>query len=307
MINNSRRDNKINSISENGEWELDRLEVPLKKKIGEGTFGQVYESIWRGTPVAVKTINEGVVPTKDEFFKDFIVLTKLHHPNILQLLGACTVNEPYLIVTELMTENIMNYSIRNTKFQKLVDMSMDIARGLAYLHNRRPNCVIHRDLKPTNLLLTPSGKVKIADFGISCFQHKSTEKYRMTGETGSYRYMAPEVMAYKEYDASVDIYSFGMIMYKLFVGIPFIDKTNPEIISLVKKKERPLIPKINDVTKLIIKCWSHDSSLRPNAYQIINNLHSIKNIMAQHDIIETSKNVLLFCGCFTKENRDIEL
>ena len=64
----------------------------------------------------------------------------------------------------------------------------------------------------------------------------------------------PEVMAYKEYDASVDIYSFGMIIYKLFVDFPFIDKTNYEIIALVKKKHRPVIPKLNNVTKLIIKC-----------------------------------------------------
>ena len=107
--------------------------------------------------------------------------------------------------------------------------------------------------------------------------------------------MAPEVMAYKEYDASVDIYSFGMIIYKLFVDFPFIDKTNYEIIALVKKKHRPVIPKLNNVTKLIIKCWSHDSSLRPNAYQIINHLHSFKNSMVS-DIFQNPKH--LFCGCF---------
>ena len=229
--------------------------------------------------------------------KDFIVLTKLHHPNILQLLGACTIKEPYLIVTELMTENIMHYNNKNTNFKKLINMAIDISRGLAYLHNRHPNCLIHRDLKPSNLLLTSSGKVKIADFGISCFQNKSTEKYKMTGETGSYRYMAPEVMKYKEYDATVDIYSFGMILYKLFEEIPFIDKTNPEIISLVLKKERPVFHNrlSRNMTKLIIRCWSHESKLRPTAYQIIDELNLIKNITV-HSVIMNPKQAL--CACF---------
>ena len=100
-------------------------------------------------------------------------------------------------------------------------MSIDIMRGLAYLHNRQPKCVIHRDLKPTNLLLTQSGKVKIADFGISCFQANSQEIYKMTGETGTYRYMAPEVMCAQNHTQAVDYFALGVIGYEFMIGKVF--------------------------------------------------------------------------------------
>ena len=120
---------------------------------------------------------------------------------------------------------------------------MDIARALAYMHNK---CVIHRDLKPSNILLTASGRVKVSIF-------KPTE------ETGTSRYMAPEVIRNEEYNSSVDIYSFGLILYTLCESL----KTIPKFRRL--KKRHPLKMLIED-------CWSSIPNLRPSAMDVIESL-----------------------------------
>lgn len=212
----------IRSISEKGEWEISHNELDMKQVIGEGSFGVVRFATWRGTDVALKVIKDKLIDT-EEFDVEMMILSKLHHPNILQFLGSCTSKIPYIIVMEYMSNDSLEINIKNNtlNYQKKINIIKDVSKGLAYLHNRKPQCIIHRDLKPSNILLTVSFKAKIADFGISSLQAKSSEVYKMTGETGTYRYMAPEVMKHMDYSSKVDIWSFGMIVYHLFVRKPY--------------------------------------------------------------------------------------
>ena len=164
----------------------------------------------------------------------------------------------------------MNYT--NTSLTRVIEIGTDISRGLAYLHNRTPECVIHRDLKPQNVLLTKSGRAKIADFGISCFQKDPVSVYKMTGETGTYRYMAPEVIKNEQYNSSVDVFSFSMILYGLCEEkIPYSYLDTYEIRNSIKSGLRPKFSRLKnkDIQNIITKCWDSSSSNRLNALDVV--------------------------------------
>lgn len=260
-------------LSENDmkEWLILESEIETKGNLGKGSFSNVTMGIWRCTDVAIKTLHMNDLK-KSDFEKEINALTKLHHPNILQLLGA-TFDDPYRIIMEKMETNLSTYNHTNTSVNRLIEIALDICKGLVYLHNRHPYSVIHRDLKPSNLLVSKSGKVKISDFGLSCFRIQSNEKYKMTGKTGSYRYMAPEVMLCKEYDSSVDIYSFAFVLYSILENVPYMDYTNDQILKSTITGRRPTFcsrtPKW--LSLLISQCW-HDT---PNERYTAIKIHEI--------------------------------
>lgn len=179
-----------------------------------------------------------------EFKTELALMQRLHHPNIVQFLGACTKTKKPILVTEFMNGGSLDRVFRDRSelsMQEAMNYSMDIAKGLAYLHGKTPQPVIHRDLKPANVMLTlPEGGVcKIGDFGLSRTlapmrnqkrgskvvnsasislpeeDGHMTETYVMTGETGSYRYMSPEVFRHESYNIKADCYAFAMIAYQV--------------------------------------------------------------------------------------------
>lgn len=227
----------IQHLSLNGEWEVNANELSFGQHIGQGSFGIVRKAIWRGTDVALKIIKDHTIDLT-QFSLEMTILSKLHHPNILQVLGYSTMTLPYIIIMEYMCNGSLELLLRRktkTKYNKKLSIIRDISRGIAYLHNRTPDAIIHRDLKPSNILLSASLKAKIADFGISSIQSKANEFYQMTGETGTYRFMAPEILRSTKYNCKVDVWSFGMIVYNVFVERPFAKKTLKDIIHSIDK------------------------------------------------------------------------
>lgn len=258
-----------------GDWETNDFQII--HKLGSGSFCDVYKGLWRETPVAIKVLKTHIVD-KREFRKEFEILTKLHHPNVLQLFGISTVSDECRMIVELMEGSIQGMNATNTPLYRAVEIATDVARALAYLHNRSPQCVIHRDLKPQNILLTKSGRAKLADFGISCFQKDSGSSYLMTGQTGTYRYMAPEVIQNKRYSSSVDIFSFSMILFGLCENsVPYIHLDTNEIINSINGGRRPKFSQLRnkDLQELITQCWDGESSNRPTAIHVVRTLQSI--------------------------------
>lgn len=260
-----------------GEWET--TDFILLNKLGSGSFCDVYKGLWRETPVAIKVLKTNIV-NKTEFRKEFEILTKLHHPNVLQLFGISTISSnDCLMIIELMERSIQGMNATNTPLFRAIEIATDVARALAYLHNRSPQCVIHRDLKPQNVLLTQSGRAKLADFGISCFQKESSVSYLMTGETGTYRYMAPEVIQNKAYSSSVDIFSFAMLLYGLCENsIPYVHLDTIEITNSIIYGQRPKFNKLKNKKRLrdlITRCWDTEPNNRPTAIDVVLALQSI--------------------------------
>ncbi|XP_058082871.1 serine/threonine-protein kinase VIK isoform X1 [Magnolia sinica] len=280
------------------DWEIDPSELDFSNStvIGKGSFGEILKACWRGTPVAVKRIlpslSDDRLVTQD-FRHEVNLLVKLRHPNIVQFLGAATVRKPLMLITEYLRGGDLHQFLKekgSLSPSTAINFALDIARGMAYLHNE-PNVVIHRDLKPRNVLLVNSNAdhLKVGDFGLSKLikVQNSHDVYKMTGETGSYRYMAPEVFKHRKYDKKVDVFSFAMILYEMLEGDPPLANYEPyEAAKLVAEGHRPIfrskgyLPELRELTE---QSWAADMNQRPSFIEILKKLEKIKeNLPADH-------------------------
>ncbi|CAM6010864.1 unnamed protein product [Sphagnum balticum] len=290
------------------DWEISPSEIDLEHsdRIGKGSFGEIRKAIWRGTPVAVKTIRPSL--SKDmavlkDFQHEVEFMVKVRHPNIVQFLGAVTQRPPLMLVTEYLSGGDLHEVLRRKEALPAalaVKFSLDIARGMCYLHGE-PNVIIHRDLKPRNLIFDDAQELKVGDFGLSKLidMKHLHDAYKMTGETGSYRYMAPEVFRHEKYDKTVDVFSFAMIIYEMFEGFaPFDDKEAYEAARLVA--EENLRPEMKVKTyppgmrELITKCWSADPKERVEFDKIVEQLQRMEENLPQnvriHDLLRLHRH-----------------
>ncbi|KAJ0038474.1 hypothetical protein Pint_23581 [Pistacia integerrima] len=276
------------------DWEIEPSELDFSNSaiIGKGSFGEILKACWRGTPVAIKRILPSLSDDRlviQDFRHEVNLLVKLRHPNIVQFLGAVTEKKPLMLITEFLRGGDLHKYLKEKGAlspSTAVNFAMDIARGMAYLHNE-PNVIIHRDLKPRNVLLVNSSAdhLKVGDFGLSKLikVQNSHDVYKMTGETGSYRYMAPEVFKHRKYDKKVDVFSFGMILYEMLEGEPPLSHFEPyEAAKYVAEGRRPIcrakgyIPELRDLTE---RCWDADMNLRPSFLEILKKLEKIKETL----------------------------
>ncbi|KAL5759451.1 hypothetical protein ACOSP7_017976 [Xanthoceras sorbifolium] len=280
------------------DWEIDPSELDFSNSaiIGKGSFGEILKAYWRGTPVAIKRILPSLSDDRlviQDFRHEVNLLVKLRHPNIVQFLGAVTEKKPLMLITEYLRGGDLHKYLKEKGAlspSTAVNFALDIARGMAYLHNE-PNVIIHRDLKPRNVLLVNSSAdhLKVGDFGLSKLikVQNSHDVYKMTGETGSYRYMAPEVFKHRKYDKKVDVFSFGMILYEMLEGEPPLANYEPyEAAKYVAEGHRPTfrakgyIPDLRDLTE---KCWAADMNQRPSFLDILKRLEKVKeNLPSDH-------------------------
>ena len=222
------------------DWEIPPWEVFIFKDrmLGEGSFSKVYLAKWREAFVVAKVINNEMLSVKkDIVLREIDIMSKLHHPNIVQFLGF--VYDPFIIIMEYLPSGDLTINNSLTKTQK-INIMKDILKGLSYIHNRQPNTLIHRDIKPSNVLLTTSKLAKISDFGLSKFYNtnscpnlkeiiiktdlkvdneQETKKLINSDNTitvGTERYMAPEVKTTSSYNNKIDIYSCGILFYEVF-------------------------------------------------------------------------------------------
>ncbi|KAJ8898888.1 hypothetical protein K2173_008197 [Erythroxylum novogranatense] len=240
--------------------------------------------------VAIKVLHSGSTSgeraaLEGRFIREVNMMSRVKHENLVKFIGAC--KDPLMvIVTELLPGmSLRKYlvSIRPRQLESRVALSyaLDIARAMDCLH---ANGIIHRDLKPDNLLLTANQKsVKLADFGLA---REESVTEMMTAETGTYRWMAPELYSTvtlrqgekKHYNNKVDVYSFGIVLWELVTNrMPFEGMSNLQAAyAAAFKQERPSIPEdiSPDLAFIIQSCWVEDPNLRPSFGQIIRMLNA---------------------------------
>ncbi|KAL8468324.1 hypothetical protein ACS0TY_031528 [Phlomoides rotata] len=255
-----------------------------------GSTGTYRIASWGGTEVAVKIFWEGAADVdKVRAFRDELsLLQKIRHPNVVQFLGAVTQSSPMMIVTEYLPKgDLCEYLKRkgSLKPATALRLAMDIARGMNYLHEHKPEAIIHCDLEPSNILRDDSGHLKVADFGVSKLlkvANRSKDK-PLTCQDCSCRYAAPEVFRNEEYDTKVDVFSFALILQELIEGHPpFYLKQDQEVFKSYVVKQRPPFNAsmkfyAHGLKELIEDCWNENPANRPTFKQIIPRLEAIYN------------------------------
>lgn len=271
-------------------------DLHLSHVLGGGSFGQVWQGYWKGTPVAVKIlshVNQVAIPTDvvSAFESEVAMLASLRHPNICLYMGACLALPNRAIITELVSRGSLWNVLRTPGLfpshsappclpwwvsKRVIE---DTCRGLIYLHSLSPP-VIHRDLKSANLLLDDSYHVKICDFGLARLRSLDTSTGGdssglcnvMTAQVGTLQWMAPEVLAGVGYGESADVYSLGLVIWETVTGLCPFDGIGPvQLAGLVAAGSRPEIPKYMPypLTSLIQRCWAVEPVHRPTAEQVL--------------------------------------
>jgi serine/threonine protein kinase len=173
-----------------GGWDhIDFDEIEIGERIGGGGVGIVYNGWFKGQPVALKTLFDNRIgeDLKREYMDELLVMSKVHHSNIVDFLGACMTPPNLCFVMEMCDCSLYTLlHVDRVSFaeRECVTMATDIASAMEYLHSQKP-CIIHRDLKSMNVLRSSSGSLKICDFGL--VMNKNTT-------AGTPAYMAPELV-----------------------------------------------------------------------------------------------------------------
>ncbi|XP_011695661.1 PREDICTED: mitogen-activated protein kinase kinase kinase 7 [Wasmannia auropunctata] len=265
--------------------EIDYNEIETEQVVGKGSFGVVWKGKWRGQDVAVKHINsEG---ERKAFTVEVRQLSRVAHPNIVKLYGACTKNPVCLVMEYAEGGSLYNVLHCNPQphytTSHAMSWTLQCARGVAYLHNMKPKPLIHRDLKPPNLLLVMGGQMlKICDFGTAC----DLNTY-MTNNKGSAAWMAPEVFEGSRYTEKCDVFSWGIILWEVLARKkPFDDigASAYRIMWAVHVGQRPPLiegcPK--PIENLMTRCWQKAPEERPSMDEVVRIMTELSEFFSRH-------------------------
>lgn len=278
------------------EWTINTSLLCMGPAFAQGAFGRIYKASYNGLDVAVKILErphsdvERAVSMEQQFVQEVVMLANLRHENVVCFVGACQKPGVWCIVTEYVRGGSLRLWLAKKRAPALrlaVRHAVDIARGMEYLHSYG---VIHRDLKSDNLLVADKG-IKIADFGVARIEVHSED---MTPETGTYRWMAPEMMQNRSYTHKVDVYSFGIVLWELVTGnVPFQNMTAVQAASAVVRGVRPIIPPEcpDSLAKIMTSCWDVNPDVRPAFSDVLKLLED-----AQLSIVKTV-GTARFRGC----------
>ncbi|XP_028219897.1 serine/threonine-protein kinase STY46-like isoform X3 [Glycine soja] len=260
-------------------WEIDPKHLKYGTQIASGSYGELFKGVYCSQEVAIKVLKADHVNSElqREFAQEVYIMRKVRHKNVVQFIGACTKPPGLCIVTEFMSGgSVYDYLHKQKgffKFPTLLKVAIDVSKGMNYLHQHN---IIHRDLKAANLLMDENCTVKVADFGVARVKAQSGV---MTAETGTYRWMAPEVIEHKPYDHKADVFSFGIVLWELLTGkLPYEYLTPLQAaIGVVQKGLRPTIPKNTHpkYVELLERSWQQDPTLRPDFSEIIEILQQL--------------------------------
>eukprot|EP00005_Dracoamoeba_jomungandri_P006524 CAMPEP_0174275814 /NCGR_PEP_ID=MMETSP0439-20130205/60044_1 /TAXON_ID=0 /ORGANISM="Stereomyxa ramosa, Strain Chinc5" /LENGTH=871 /DNA_ID=CAMNT_0015367977 /DNA_START=51 /DNA_END=2666 /DNA_ORIENTATION=- len=264
---------KISDLIQKEDWYIPLEEIKIKPnqgKLGGGAGGNVYGVKWKGIEVALKTMIAGFWGSIDDFYdfsKEISLLSSIRHPNIVLFLGVTV--EPSFgigIVTEYCPRGSLLDFIQedepNVTWNIIMKISTGTALAMAHLHSCSPP-IIHRDIKPGNIVLLEDYTAKICDFGISCIVDEIIDS-----SSGTPLWCAPEVKQGGTITRKVDVYSYGLTLWSLLTRRPPTNDTM-SFITL-----RPEIPEWcpESYAQLISWCWAEEPDDRPTFWQILKQL-----------------------------------
>ncbi|KAK9104509.1 hypothetical protein Scep_021353 [Stephania cephalantha] len=265
--------------------------------IGQGMAGKVYKGVLpNGRQVAVKHINND--KHMETFVREVRSLSHVRHPNLVSLLGFCEEQKECFLVYELCHNgNLSEWLYDKDKvlsWNQRLEIAISSARGLSFLHSYPEGCIVHRDIKPTNILLGPSFRAKLSDFGLSKVMDLG-QSYVSSEVRGTFGYVDPEYQKNHKVTSHGDVYSFGIVLLQILSGRKVINLDLHKPMPL-DKMARSLVrggniaefvdPKLNGefsnegfniVLKLALSCTSYKQQ-RPTMEKVIRVLEKVLDL-----------------------------
>lgn len=192
--------------------------------IGSGGYGKVYRgTLPTGTLVAIKRAQQGSMQGGVQFKNEIELLSRVHHKNLVSLVGFCFEQGEQLLVYEFLPNGTLKESLSGKSGIRLdwarrLKVAIGAARGLAYLHELADPPIIHRDIKSTNILLDDHLNAKVADFGLSKLMGDGERGHVTTQVKGTLGYLDPEYYMTQQLTEKSDVYSFGVLMLELLTA-----------------------------------------------------------------------------------------
>jgi len=248
-------------------YEIDKR-YKVIEKLGQGSFGAVYRVFDKDleTEKALKIIPEAVINDKEAMLslrKEAAIMVKLNHKNIVRVYDFHHTGDiKYIDMEYVQGENLADIKLKrpDRKFteEEVKDYAVQTTEALAYAHNKK---VIHKDIKPQNIMLDNSGEIKIMDFGIAETVHSSMSRFKNTGSSGTLVYMSPEQLRGKNVGKEADIYSLGATLYELLSGNPPFHQGDITY-QIINEQATDLINVSKNINAIIQKCLAKDKTKR---------------------------------------------
>lgn len=200
--------------------------------LGEGGFGRVYKGRLESTNqvVAIKQLDRNGLQGNREFLVEVLMLSLLHHPNLVNLIGYCADGDQRLLVYEYMPLGSLEDHLhdlppdrKQLDWNTRMKIAAGAAKGLEYLHDKANPPVIYRDLKCSNILLGEGYHPKLSDFGLAKLGPVGDKTHVSTRVMGTYGYCAPEYAMTGQLTLKSDVYSFGVVLLEIITGRKAID------------------------------------------------------------------------------------
>ncbi|ESW04986.1 hypothetical protein PHAVU_011G142200 [Phaseolus vulgaris] len=266
--------------------------------IGQGAFGPVYKAqMSTGETVAVKVLATNSKQGEKEFHTEVMLLGRLHHRNLVNLVGYCAEKGQHILVYVYMSKGSLASHLYGSDVNEAlcwdlrVHIALDVARGLEYLHDGAVPPVIHRDIKSSNILLDQSMRARVSDFGLS--REEKVDKHAAI--RGTFGYLDPEYISSGTFTKKSDVYSFGVLLFEIIAGrnpqqglMEYVELAAMNIEGKVGWEEivdshlqgNFDVKELNEVAALAYKCINRAPNKRPSMRDIVQVLTRI--LKARH-------------------------
>ncbi|KAI6690492.1 hypothetical protein NL676_027320 [Syzygium grande] len=283
----------FSGIPEYSYKDLQKATCNFTTLIGQGAFGPVYKAqMSTGETVAVKVLATDSKQGEREFQTEVKLLGRLHHRNLVNLVGYCAEKGQHMLVYVYMSKGSLASHLYGDIKESLswdlrVYIALDVARGLEYLHDGAVPPVIHRDIKSSNILLDQTMRARVADFGLS--REEMVDK-NAANIRGTFGYLDPEYISTKAFTKKSDVYSFGVLLFELIAGrnpqqglMEYVElaamnsegKVGWEEIVDSGLEGKFDLQELNDVAALAYKCINRVPRRRPSMRDIVQVLSRI--------------------------------
>lgn len=212
---------------------IKRATKDFSEKLGQGSFGTVFKGILPdSTVIAVKKL-EGFRQGEKQFRMEVSTIGTIHHVNLVRLLGFCSKGDRRLLVYDYIPRGSLDsYLFKSSSkildWKQRYQIALGIARGLAYLHEKCRECIMHCDIKPENILLDMNLCPKIADFGMAKLLGHEFSRV-LTSMRGTFGYLAPEWLTGSAITPKADVYTYGLMLLEIISGRRNTDRIDGEL------------------------------------------------------------------------------